>query len=119
MKPKIILTVASILYFVLALSSIFITGNGFNFHAYLAIAFAFCLAVLFWSVRNAPHDKTLDSVLLAALLTFFLGGILALYGQWSGNYMDSPLGYLDGAVWLAIAVWFFFVRRANKSVSAS
>lgn len=115
MKPKIVLTVASILYFVLALYSIVTTGNGFDFLAYLAIIFTLCLAILFWSVRNAPPSGTLNSILFTGFLAFLLGGILGLYGQWSGNYMDSPVGYLDGVAWLGMAVWFMLVWRANKS----
>lgn len=118
MKPKIILTIASILYVLLGLAG-FLTPSEFNFFAYLAYVFAFCFAALFWSVRNAQPSKMFDVVLFTGLLTFFLGSLLAFYGQWSGNYVDSPLGYLEGVAWLAMAVWFFFVRRANRSTSAS
>lgn len=94
-------------------------GEGFNFLAYLGILLTFCFAVLFWSARNAPPSKLLDTILLTGFLVYFLGSLLAFYAQWSGNYMDSPAGYLEGVAWLAMAVWFFFVRRANRSTSDS
>ena len=118
MKPKIVLTVASVLYFLLTLASFFMTGDGFNFLAYLAIVFALCVAMLFWSVRNAPPSQTLNAILFTGFLMFSLGSLIAFYGQWSGNYMDSPLGYLEGVAWLAMAVWFFLAGRANKSAGA-
>lgn len=115
MKPKTVLTVASVLYFLLTLASFSMVGDGFNFLSYLAIVFTLCFAILFWSVRNAPPTKTLDAVLLVGCLAFFMGSILGFYAQWSGNYMDTPLGYLEGVAWLAMAIWFFAVRRANLS----
>ena len=118
MKPKIVLAVASVMYFLLTLASFSMTGGGFNFLPYLAIVFTFCLAILFWSVRNAPPSGALNAVLFTGFLAFFLGSLLAFYAQWSGNYMESPLGYLEGVAWLAMAVWFFFVWRGNRSASA-
>lgn len=118
MKPKIILTVASVLYFLLTFASFFMVGEEFNFLAYLGILLTFCLAVLFWFVRSAPPSRTLDAVLFTGFLAFFLGSFVAFYAQWSGNYMNSPAGYLEGVAWLAMAVWFFFVWRANRSNSA-
>jgi hypothetical protein len=117
MKPKIILTVASVLYFLLTFAGFFMVGEGFNFLAYLGILLTFCLAVLFWSVRNAPQSKPLDAILFTGFLAFFLGSFIAFYAQWSGNYMDSPAGYLEGVAWFGMAVWFFLVRRANMSAS--
>lgn len=117
MKPKIILTVASVLYFLLTLAGFFMTGGEFNFLSYLGILLTFCLAVLFWSVRNALPSKTLDAILFTGFLAFFLGSLIAFYSQWSGNYVDSPAGYLEGVAWMAMGVWFFFVWRANKSTN--
>ncbi len=119
MKPKTILTVASILYLLLTLSGFFMVVGEFNFLAYLGIGFTFSVAILFWSVRSASPSQMLDAILLMGFLTFLLGSIIAFYAQWSGNYMDLPLGYLEGVAWLAMAVWFFFVRRANRSASAT
>lgn len=118
MKPKFVLTVASVLYFLLTFAGFFMVGERFNFLAYLGILFTFCLAVLFWSVRNGPQSKPLDAILFMGFLAFFLGSFIAFYSQWSGNYMDSPAGYLEGVAWLAMAVWFFFVWRANLSANA-
>ena len=120
MKPKLILTVASVLCLLLTFAVAgYSMQGGFNFPAYLGIVFAFCLSALFWTARNAPVSKPLDAILLTGYLAFFLGSLIAFYAQWSGNYMDSPLGYLEGVAWLAIAVWFFLVGRANRSTSAS
>lgn len=114
MKPKIVLTVASVLYLMLGLYGLFSMGD-FNFAAYIGVVFTLCLVVLFWLARNAPASQALDAILITGFLAFFLGGILALYFQWSGNYIDSAYGYLEGVVWLGMAVWFFFVARANRS----
>ncbi|MCC6297944.1 MAG: hypothetical protein IT314_01510 [Anaerolineales bacterium] len=119
MKPKIILTVASAMYLLLTFASFFMVGGEFNFLAYLGVGLIFSIAILFWSVRNAPPSQTLGAVLLLGFLTFFLGSLVAFYAQWSGNYADSPVGYLEGAAWLGMAVWFFLVRRANMSADAS
>ncbi len=114
MKPKFVLTFASIMFFLWMLASFFeMVGEAFNFFAYQGILLTFCLAVLFWLARNAPPSKMLDAILLVGFLALFLGSLLAFYAQWSGNYMDSPLGYLEGVAWLAVAIWFFAVRRAN------
>ncbi len=118
MKPKIVLTFASVMYFLLTLASFFMVGEGFNFLAYLGILLTFCFAVLFWLARNAPPSRMLDAILLVGFLAFFLGSIIAFYAQWSGNYMDSPWGYGEGVAWLGMAVWFFLVRRANRSTDA-
>ena len=101
MKPKIVLTVASLLYFLLTVASLSMLGGGFNFLAYLAIVLTLCLAVLFWSARNAPSSSTLDAILLTGFLAYFLGSIIAFY--------------VEGVAWLAMAVWFFLVRRVNKA----
>ena len=118
MKPKIILTVACVLLFLMSFASVFMLGDGFNWLGYLAIGFTLCFAILFWSVRNAPPSGALNAVLFTGFLAFFLGSLLAFYAQWSGTYMESPLGYLEGVAWLAMAVWFFFVWRGNRSASA-
>jgi hypothetical protein len=120
MKPKFILTFASVLCLLLTFGVAgYALQGGFNFPAYLGVAFAFCLGALFWAARNAPVSNSLDAILLTGFLAFFLGSIIACYGQWSGNYIDSPLGYLEGVAWLAMAIWFHAVRRANRSTSTS
>ena len=119
MKPKLVLTVASVLYLVLGLYGFFAVAAGeFNFQAYLSVVFTFCLSFLFWRSRNAPVSKSLDAVLFTGLLAFFAGGILALYAQWSGNYLDTAYGYFESLFWLAMAVWFFLVGRVNMSTGA-
>ena len=118
MKPKLVLTVTSIMFLLLGLDNFF-SIREFNFPAYIGVVFTLCLVVLFWLTRNAPASKTLDAVFIMGFLAFFLGAILAFYAQWSGNYIDSPLGYLEGVAWLAMAIWFFLVGRANMSTSES
>ena len=118
MKPKFILTVTSVAYLLLGLANFFSISD-FNFPAYIGVVFTLCLAILFWLVRNAPTSKTLDAIFIIGTLAFFLGSLLAFYAQWSGNYMDSPAGYLEGVAWLAMAIWYFLVGRANMSTRAS
>jgi hypothetical protein len=64
-------------------------------------------------------SKTLDAVFIAGSLSSLGMAAVATYGQASGSYLGTPLGYLPGLIWLALAAAFFFVGRANMSASAS
>ncbi len=116
MKPKILLTVAGVLFLGMGVTGFFMTGD-YDYFAYNGGVFALALGVLFLLARNAPASKTLDAILITGFLAGLGMGLNALYGQWSGNYMDTAVGYIPGLVWLGLAVWFFLVWRGNRSAA--
>ncbi len=117
MKPKLLFTIASILYFLGGLFSFFQPG-GFDYYLYSLGVLSVAIGILFWLVRDAPASKTLNAVFLTGTLASGLGALVALYGQFSGTYMDTPVGYVPGLIYLALAAGFFLVGRANMSMSA-
>ncbi len=118
MKPKLLFTIASVLYLLSGITAFFLV-SGFDYSAYTLGVTIFALGVLFWLTRNAPASKSLDAVFITGFLSTFGWALVSLYSQWSGNYMDSPIGYVSGLLWLGLAVWFFLAGRANMSKSAS
>lgn len=116
MKPKLLLTVAGAFYLLGGVAGFFIVP-GYDYNAYGAAVLTISLGVLFWLARDIPQSKALNAVMIAGFLATFGGSLVALYGQWSGTYMDTAVGYIPGLVWLAMAVWFFLVGRANMSAS--
>ena len=117
MKPKLLLTVTGVLYLLSGLAGFFIV-SGYDYNAYGAAVLGIAFGVLFWLARDLPASKALNAVLIAGLIATFGGSLVALYGQWSGTYMDTAVGYIPGLVWLGLAVWFFLVGRANMSTAA-
>lgn len=118
MKPKLLLTVASVLYVLGGIVGFFIVSS-YDYNAYGAAVLTIALGVLFWLARDIPVSKALDAVLITGFIATFGGSLVALYGQWNGTYMDTAVGYIPGLFWLGIAVWFFLAGRANASASAS
>lgn len=118
MKPKLLLTVAGVLYFFGGIAGFF-TVPGYDYNAYGAAVLTISLGVLFWLARDIPVSKALNAVMLTGTIATLGGSLVALYGQYSGTYMDTAIGYIPGLVWLAIGVWFFLVGRANMSSGGS
>ena len=116
MKPKILLTVAGVLLPLMGVAVFFMTG-GYDYFAYIGGVLALALGALFLLARNAPSSKALDAILITGCLAGLGMGLNALYGQWSGNYMDTAVGYISGLIWLGLAVWFFLVWRGNRSAA--
>ena len=118
MKPNVLLMIAGILFLLGGIAGLFIV-SGYDYTAYAGSAVALALGILFWLARSAPASKTRDAIFIAGLVATLGMGLNAVYGQWSGNYMDSAAGYIPGVIWLALAVAFFLVGRASMSTSAS
>lgn len=118
MKPNLMLMIAGVSFLLVGVSGFFMTG-GYDYIAFAGSVAAIALGALFLLVRNTPTSKTLDAILIVGGLACLGMALNALYGQWSGNYMNSPVGYLPGVIWLALAAAFFFVGRTNMSTSAA
>jgi hypothetical protein len=118
MKPKLLLTIAAVLYVLGGISSFFMSG-GFDYFAYGGAVTYLSLGVLFWLARDIPVSRALNAVMLTGTIALFGGSLVALYSQYSGAYMDTAVGYIPGLVYLGMAVWFFLAGRANMSSGAS
>ena len=118
MKPKLLLTVASVLYVLGGIAGFFIV-SGYDYNAYGAAVLTIALGVLFWLARDIPASKALNAVMITGTIATLGGSLVALYGQYSGTYMDTAVGYIPGLVYLGLAVWFFLVGRANLSSGGS
>lgn len=114
MKPKTLLTVVSALYILGGVAQFFMVP-GYDYTAYGLAVCTLSLGVLFWLMREVPPSKALNAVMIGGCLATFGGSLVALYGQWSGTYMDTAIGYIPGLFWLGLAVWFFLVWRGNRS----
>jgi hypothetical protein len=118
MKPKLLLTVASVLYLLGGIAGFFMAG-GYDYVAYGGAVAYLSMGILFWLARDIPVSKVLNAVMLTGTIATFGGSLVALYGQYSGTYMDTAAGYIPGLVYLGLAVWFFLAGRANMSAGAS
>jgi hypothetical protein len=114
MKQKLLLTVASVLFVLGGIAGFFMVG-GYDYIAYGGAVAYLSLGVLFWLARDIPASKALNAVMVAGFIALLGGSLVALYGQYSGTYMDTTAGYIPGLVYLGMAVWFFLVGRANMS----
>ena len=98
MKPNLLLTVAGIYYLLDAIAEIF-QPNGFDFTPYAYVVFGLSFGVLLLLVRNEPASKTRDAVFMSGFISSLGIGLVALYAQWSGTFMDSAVGlYLSAAL---------------------
>ena len=118
MKPKLLLTVASVLYVLGGIAGFFMV-SGYDYNAYGGAVAYLSLGVLFWLARDIPVSRALNAILTIGFIATLGGSLVALYGQYSGAYMDTAVGYVPGLVYLGIAVWFFLVGRASMSTGAS
>ena len=118
MKSSLVLTVAGAFYVLTGIAAFFM-GGGYNYAAFAGGIVAVALGILLLLARNAPASKTLDAVFAGAWIATLGVGLNALYGQFSGNYMDTAAGYIPGVVMLGLAVWFFLASRANESTGGS
>jgi hypothetical protein len=77
------------------------------------------VGILCLLARNELVSKLRDAIFITGFLSTFGVSVIAYYAQWSGKFMDSPLGYLPPTLWLIVTAGFFLVGRANMSTSAS
>ena len=118
MKPKLLLTVTGVLFVLGGIAGFFMAG-GYDYIAYGGAVAYLSLGVLFWLARDIPASRALNAVMLTGTIATFGGSLVALYGQYSGTYMDTAVGYIPGLIYLGLAVWFFLVGRANMSSGAN
>ena len=118
MKPKHMLTIGGIWFLIEGLSGFFMVSE-FDFIAFGFSIFCISLGTLCLLARNESSSKLRDAIFITGFLSTFGVSLIAYYAQWSGMFMDSPIGYLPPTLWLIVAIGFFLVGRANMSTSAS
>lgn len=114
MKSSLVLTVAGAFYALMGVAGFFMSG-GYDYIAFGGGVVTLALGILFLLTRNAPASQTRNAIFTVAWLATLGVALNALYGQFSGTYMDTAAGYIPGLVMLAFAVWFFLAGRANMS----
>ena len=128
MKPKLLLTLASIEIALIGLLGLFVpttTSYGFevNMPAYLnataRIPFSLFigLAVVNWFARNAEASKARNAIFLGNMVGHLLWAILVAITVLTPG--AQPAGWVAVVIYLLFAVAFFVVGRANMSTSAS
>ena len=118
MKQKLLLTVAGVLFVLGGIAGFFMAG-GYDYAAYGGAVAYLSMGVLFWLARDLPASRVLNAVILTGTIATFGGSLVALYGQYSGTYMDTAVGYIPGLFYLGLAVWFFLAGRANMSMNTN
>ncbi len=118
MQAKLLLTIAAVLFVLGGIAGFFMV-SGYDYAAYGGAVAYLSLGILFWLARDIPASKALNSVMLTGTIATFGGSLVALYGQYSGSYMDTAAGYIPGLAYLGLAVWFLLAGRANMSAGGS
>ena len=118
MKSSLVLTVAGVLFVLGGIAGFFMV-SGYDYTAYGGAVAYLSLGILFWLARDIPASRALNAVMLTGTIATFGGSLVALYGQYSGTYMDTAVGYIPGLMYLGLAIWFFLSGRANMSSGAS
>ncbi|MCK6585722.1 MAG: hypothetical protein L6Q49_21675 [Anaerolineales bacterium] len=116
MKPKLMLTIGGIWFLIEGVTGFFMAG-GFDFSAFGFSVFSITLGILCLLMRNESPSKARNAVFLSGFLSTFGISLVAYYAQWSGLFMDTPIGYIPPTLWLIVAIGFFLVGRANMSAS--
>ncbi len=114
MKPKLMLTIAGVYYLLDGLAGFFMV-SGFDFIAYGYSIFCMSLGALFLMTRNEAPSKARNAIFMTGFLSSFGAALVGFFAQWSGKFMDSPVGYIPVSLWLIVAIGFFLVGRANMS----
>jgi len=128
MKPKLLLTLASIeiaLIGLLGLLTSATTSYGFEvnmpdyFNATARIPFGpfIGLAIVNWFARNAEASKARDAIFLGNTVGHILWTILVVLTVLTPG--AQPAGWVFAVIYLLFAVAFFMVGRANMSTNAS
>ena len=128
MKPKLLLTLSSIVIALLGLLGLILpatTSYGFvvnmpdYFNATARIPFSlfFGLAIINWFARNAEASKALDAILLGNTVGYILWAVMVAITVLTPG--AQPLGWIPVVIYLLFAIAFFMVGRANMSTSAS
>jgi peptidoglycan/LPS O-acetylase OafA/YrhL len=128
MKPKLLLTLASIEIALIGLLGLLIpttTSYGFEvnmpdyFNATARIPFSlfFGLALVNWFARNAEASKARDAIFLGNTVGHLLWAILVAITVLTPG--AQPAGWVAVVIYLLFAIAFFMVGRANMSTNAS
>jgi hypothetical protein len=118
MQPKLLLTITAVLFVLGGIAGFFMAG-GYDYTAYGGAVTYLSLGILFWLARDIPVSRALNVVMLTGTIATFGGSLVALYGQYSGAYMDTAAGYVPGLVYLGLAVWILLEGRVNMSAGGS
>ena len=128
MKPKLLLTLSSIVIALIGLLGLIVpatTSYGFEvnlpdyFNATARIPFSlfFGLAVIDWFARNAEASKVRDAIFLGNTVGYIIWTIVVAITVLTPG--AQPAGWIAVAIYLLFAIAFFVVGRANMSTSAS
>jgi hypothetical protein len=115
MKTKWMLTVCGAWYLVEGFS-VFFTSGGFYFMSYGFGIFCVSLGLLCLLIRNESPSRLRNYILFISFLSALGISLIAYYSQWSGQSMDSPLGYIVPTIWLIVAVVFFLASRRSNAL---
>ena len=116
MKPKLFLTIAGAWFLIEGVTGFFM-GGGFDFFTFGFNVFSITMGILCLLIRNEPAPKARNAVFLTGFLATLGISLTGYYAQWSGVFMDSPVGYVPPTLWLIVALGFLLVGRANMSAS--
>jgi hypothetical protein len=128
MKPKLLLTLSSIVIALVGLIGLAIPATAaygfkvnmpdyFNATARAPFSLFFGLALVNWFARNAEASKARDAIFLGNTLGYVLWTIVAVLIVLTPG--AQPAGWVAVVIYLLFAVAFFVVGRANMSASAS
>jgi len=128
MKPKLLLTLSSILIALIGLLGLILpatTSYGFevdtpdylNATARIPFSLFIGLALVNWFARNAEASKARDAIFLGNTVGFALWTILVALTVLSPG--AQPAGWVAVVINLIFAVAFFLVGRANMSTGTS
>ena len=128
MKPKLLLTLSSIVIALVGLLGLAIpatTSYGFdvstpdylNATARIPFSLFIGLALVNWFSRNAEASKARDAIFLGNTVGYVLWTIVVALTVLTPG--AQPAGWAAVVIYLLFAVAFFVVGRANMSTSAS
>lgn len=118
MKPKLMLTIGGVWFLIEGITGFFMV-SGFDFMSYGFSVLSISLGVLCLTARNEPVSKLRNATFLTGFIATFGISLIAYYSQWSGRFIDSPVGYIPPTLWLIVALGFLLVGRADKSSNSS
>jgi hypothetical protein len=128
MKPKLLLTLASIEIALIGLLGVFIPTTSsygfevnmpdyFNATARIPFSLFFGLAVVNWFARNAEASKARDAIFIGNTVGHVLWAVLVAITALTPG--AQPAGWVAVIIYLLFAIAFFLVGRANMSTNAS
>jgi hypothetical protein len=128
MKPKLLLTLASIEIALIGLLGLLVPTtisygfevnmpDYFNATARIPFSLFFGLAVVNWFARNAEASKARDAIFVGNTVGHILWAILVTITVLTPG--AQPAGWVAVVIYLIFAIAFFVVGRANMSTTAT